>query len=169
MGINASMNGTTYEGVSSVSAGGKTISLVYVDDGGGLPQGVAEISAGSWTQESNQSSGTFDIAHGLSGKPDIIIVNSDYKTRYKAGDTAPNTMLVAFSCNRQEAEMTVAKVSSGYAGSTDAASLDAGIYAENSSDMGIRAVGDEAFTVKAYTNGRLGAGLTYSWIAIRLS
>lgn len=48
--------------------------------GGGLPAGITEIKSGSWTQATNDSSGSFTIPHGCSRTPRFIIVNSDYAT-----------------------------------------------------------------------------------------
>ncbi len=57
--------------------------------GGGLPAGITEIKTGSWTQATNDATGSFTIPHGCSKTPRFIIVNSDYAT---SGATVSNSV-----------------------------------------------------------------------------
>lgn len=167
MAINASVDGTTYEGINKITAGGKTINLVYRDDGESvLPASVAEIAEGSYTQETD-SGVTKTFMHGLSSTPDIIVMWSDFKTRYTSESKPANTTIVGAVWNNAGGFKAYTSVSTSYTGGDNSTSPVAGTPGSEN-DGFITNVGDTSFDVLFKSNRRLGGGLTYKWLAIRL-
>lgn len=167
MAINASVDGVTYNGITKVTAGGKTINLSYHDDGGGdLPAGIAEIKMGTFKPESGVYS-DYNVAHGCGGAPDIIVLYSDYKTAYTSSSTARNTIVVGETWVNKN-HKACAMIGSGYAGSMNAGTVT-GSNIGTASDGAINSVDDTYFTIAAKSNRRLDTPVTYTWIAIRLA
>ncbi len=169
MAINATVDGTTYEGITKISSAGPDINLSYYEEGGDLPQEIAEIMTGSEYQESMTTSGMKSFSHGCTGgAPDIIIMWSDYRTRYKSGDTAQNAIIVGASWYRKQGYKTHTRVPSGYAGTNTASTFSCKNISDTSNYM-IDEVTDTTFSITTAGSRRIDAGLTYRWIAIRLA
>lgn len=164
--INASIDGTSYNNITKILTGGKTVNLSGIADGSDLPQSIAEIKTGSWTQESD--SGTdYTFAHGCAGAPDIIVIDSDFKTRYTSDSKPSNTTIVGEYFNSYVGK-SFATVSTTYTGGSNTSTQFA--TSPVSTDDGyISVVDDTGVTINAASNRRLGGGLTYTWIAIRLA
>lgn len=116
--------------------------------GGGLPGNILEIKTGSWTQATNDSTGSFTIPHGCSKNPLFVIVDSDYAT---SGATINNSvqLLAAVSCIDGTTPAAVQYKNVGGAG------------------MGHNITWDDTNLVFSHTTGgRWRQGNTYTWYAI---
>jgi len=166
MAINASVDGTSYENITKITAGGKEINLSYYDDGGDLPQGIAEIKMGSFKPDSVIYS-DYNVAHGCSGTPDIIVLTSDYKTAYTS-ELKPSNTVIAGDVWIGGLGKFVATISTSYTGESSASTVT-GQSIGGSSDGNISSVDGTNFTIAAKSNRRMETNVTYTWIAIRLA
>lgn len=162
--INATVDGTKYTGIDTITTGGKTISLEQIG-GEGLPEEIGEIKIGSWSQ-ANNSSADYTFAHGCSMTPDIVIVYSDFRTHYTSSVKPSNSTLVGWHWNGIT-NKGYCTVSVSYTGTDDPTSSISGSLA-SSDDGFISAVDSTNVTINCAVNRLLGAGLTYTWIAIVL-
>ena len=165
MAINASVDGVTYEGITKVTAGGKEINLM--ETGGALPSNVAEIKTGTYTPSSADTSNK-ELTHGCSDTPDIIIMWSNYKTYFTSENHPANTTIVAAGWNAPGDSKFYATVDVSYSGTNELSNVS-GANRSSSNDGHIINVGSSTFEIKCVSNRRLGAGLTYTWVAIRLA
>lgn len=168
MSITATVDGTNYSDIETITTGGKTITLTESGGGGGsLPTGVAEIKSGSFSPENDITSGNKEVEHGCSGTPDIIEVWSDYRTRYTPESKPANTTMVGFHYNSKTAKGATS-VGTSYEGNAQPSTM---YNAQDSADGEglIISVDSTKFTIKNHSTRRLGGGLTYKWIAVRLS
>lgn len=165
--INASIDGTSYSNITKIITGGKTINLTGTSEGSDLPQQVAEIKYGTYTQESDTGSAK-DFIHGCASKPDIIILYSDFLTRYTASSKASGTTVVGAVWNNAGGGKMYTTVSADYAGESFSTTNVASTMG-STDDGHITSVDDTKFTVKFVSNRRCGGGLVYSWLAIRLA
>lgn len=162
--INAIVDGTTYTGIETITTGGKTINLEQIG-GEGLPEGIGEIKMGSWTQE-RKSSEDYSFAHGCSMTPDIVVIISDFRTHYTESVKPSNTTIVGEYYNGIT-HKSYCTVSNAYAGSSDPSNNVSGSLALTD-DGYISSVDATNITINCASNRLLGAGLTYTWIAIVL-
>lgn len=170
MAINASIDGVSYNSITKILTGGKTINLSYHDDGGGgsdLPEGIAEIKMGTYSPDSDKTSSQ-SISHGCSGTPDIIVLYSDYKTHYTSDTKPSNTTVVVAHYDAAGGIKNYGTVATTYTGGTNTSSIT-GAEISSTNDGHIIDVGSSTFSIKAVSNRRIGGGLTYTWIAIRLA
>lgn len=115
--------------------------------GGGLPAGITEIQTGSWTQATNDSSGSFTIPHGCSRTPRFIIVNSDYAT---SGASVSNSVQLVAATYGDDGNIS-----------------GSGQLAGGSSGTGGNLTWDNVnMTFFNYTARRWRQGNTYTWYAI---
>lgn len=162
--INAIIDGTTYTGIEKITTGGKTINLEQIG-GEGLPEGIGEIKMGSWTQASNSGS-DYSFAHGCTMTPDIVIIYSDFRTYYTETVKPSTTTLVGWHWNGITNKGCCA-VSNSYTGTLNPSTNMANSLLSND-DGYISAVDATNVTINCASNRVLGAGLTYTWIAIVL-
>ena len=167
MAINAVVDGVTYSGITKVTAGGKEINLSE-SGGGDLPTGFAEIKVGSWDQSSD-SGDDYTFQHGCSGTPDIIIISSNYKTRYTPSSKPANATLVNEYWNSKQGIKVYQTVPATYDGTDGGENSPTAAILSNTNDGFISTVDSSSVTINAANNRRVGGGLTYSWIAIRLA
>lgn len=168
MAINAVVDGVTYSGITKVTAGGKEISLSESGGGGDLPAGIVEIKVGSWEQESD-SSNDYTFNHGCGGTPEIIIISSNYKTRYTPTSKPANATLINEYWNSKQGIKEYQTVPATYDGSEGGENAPSGGALASTNDGFISSVDSSSVTINAAANRRIGGGLTYSWIAIRLA
>lgn len=166
--INANIDGTTYSNITKILTGGKTVNLSGIADGSDLPQQIAEIKAGSWTQESD-SGVDLTFNHGCAGTPDIIIVQTDFRTRYTPSSKPSNTTIVAEYYNGLMGVKMYATVSSTYTGESNPDNSPVAARTPVTDDGYITMVDATSVTINAAANRRIGGGLTYTWFAIRLA
>jgi len=145
------------------------------------PSLLPNFATGVWKQSdtlSRISAKTFE--HGLGGQPDIIVVVSNYKTRYKSdynpksitGSSAATVVGGVFIKNAIREYHTVPATYSG-TGQCGVASM--GISGKSSDTAegyicipSVDGVASETtFTINLSANKRGGAGLTYRWYALR--
>lgn len=162
--INAIVDGTTYTGIETITTGGKTINLEQIG-GEGLPEGIGEIKMGSWTQARN-SGADYSFAHGCTMTPDIVIIYSDFRTHYSESVNPSNTTLVGEYYNRITHKSYCA-VPTTYKGSLNPSANYSNSLA-STDDGYISSVDATNITINCESNRLLGAGLTYTWIAIVL-
>lgn len=162
--INAIVDGTTYTGIDKITTGGKTINLQQIG-GEGLPEGIGEIKMGSWTQASNSGS-DYSFAHGCTMTPDIVIIYSDFRTHYTESVKPSTTTLVGEYYNGITHKAYCA-VDTSYTGTRNPATNVANSLA-STDDGYISTVDATNVTINCAGNRVLGAGLTYTWIAIVL-
>lgn len=165
--INASIDGTTYSNITKIVTGGKDINLSGVVDGSDLPSNVAQIVTGSYTQDSD-SGATKTFTHGCSGTPDIIIMWSDFQTRYTSESKPQGTTIIAECWNGPGKFKAYGTVSTSYTGEGSNVDTPAAATLASTNDGHITNVGDSTFDVLFKSNRRCGGGLTYRWLAIRL-
>lgn len=163
--INAIIDGTTYTGIETITTGGKTINLEQIG-GEGLPEGIGEIKISTYTQETDTSS-TKVLPHGCSMTPDIVIIDSDFKTHYTDSVTAQGTTIVHEYYNGVCGVKMYSAVAVGYKGGSNPSS-NVGASAASTDDGYISAVDETNVTIKSASNRRIGGGLTYTMIAIVL-
>lgn len=169
MAINASVDGTTYNGITKILTGGKTINLSYHDDGGSdLPAQVAEIKYGTYTQESDSGS-TKTFEHGCASAPDIIVMWSDFRTYYTLSNKPANTIVVGECYNYPGGFKSYATVGTSYDGTSPNSTTIVGAQVSQESDGAIYNITDSTFDVLFKSNRRCGGGLKYEWLAIRLA
>ena len=134
---------------------------------GGLPTGIAEVKTGTYYAESNIIT-THTFSHGCNGAPNIIVLWSDYKTVYTPDAHPSNTTVVAAHYDMSGGSKSYASVPNTYSGTTDATSGTRSPIS-NTDSGNISNVNSSTFDILCVSNRRLGAGLTYKWVAIRLS
>ena len=164
MSIKATIDNTDYNGVDTIVVGGKTISLTEIASGA-LPAGFAEIQTGTFTRSSDSST-TKTITHGCSEKPSIIILDSDFRTRYTADSKPSNTTLVMATWFARGMK-TTSCISTSFAGGNSSTS-NAVSTASGTLDGSIANVNDTTFDIGFINTRRNGGGLTYRWYAIVL-
>lgn len=165
--INASIDGASYSNITKIITGGKTVNLSGIADGSDLPAQIAEIKYSTYTQESDSGS-TKSFEHGCAGTPDIIVMWSDYKTRYTSESKPANTTIVGAVWNEPGGFKAYTSVGTSYAGSI-ASTSPASATLASTDDGYITNVGDTTFDILFKSNRRCGGGLTYSILAIRLA
>lgn len=74
MSITATVDGTAYTGIDTITTGGKTIALTE-SGGGGSVGGLTEYNSVTVAGSSASSTGDLTIEHGLTKAPTIIICN----------------------------------------------------------------------------------------------
>ena len=163
---NVSVDGTSYENITKIVTGGKDINLSGVAEGSDHPTGIAEIKMGSWTQQSDSSS-DYTFAHGCSAAPDIVILDSNYRTRYTSESKPSNSTIVGgyYNSNVGKAQTYVDTAYTGTSGTNNQSAAS-----PNSTNDGyISEVNSTSVVINAAANRLIGGGLTYKWIAIRLA
>ena len=164
--ISASVDNVQYDGIESISVGGKSILLSESGSSTpSLPAGIAEIQTGMWTPTTNGSS-TKTITHGCSKKPDIIIVTSNFRTVYSSENQPAYTTTVMLTWKARGIK-TVSTVSTSFTGGTSSTTNNAQTSG-GTLDGSIENVGSETFGIGFASNRRQGSGLTYRWWAIVL-
>ena len=146
-GLIATANATTGNADADLTAAvGALVAGFGQGGGGGLPGNILEIKTGSWTQATNDSTGSFTIPHGCSKNPLFVIVDSDYAT---SGATGGNS-IQTWACVR----------------------CDDGIFAGAGQVAGSNGSGDNlswdnaVLILKHYSPRRWRQGNTYTWYAI---
>lgn len=166
MAINASIDGVSYNDITKIVTGGKNILLSYIDSGGDLPECIAEIAYGTYTQATDTGA-TKTFTHGCAAKPDIIILWSDFLTRYTSESPASGSTIVGVVWNNAGGFKAYTTVSAGYSGETYSTAPYAATLG-STDDGHITNVGDSTFDILFKSNRRCGGGLKYEWLSIRL-
>lgn len=117
--------------------------------GGGLPGNILEIKTGSWTQATNDSTGSFTIPHGCSKQPLFVLVTSDYATSGATGNNSIQLAAMVAAVNGEFA--TAAQVDSSGTSTRE-------VLTSDDTNM--------VFTNRSGTRWR--QGNTYTWYAIAM-
>ena len=75
MSITATIDGTAYSGIETITTGGKTIALTESGGGGGSVGGLTEYNSVTVSGSSANSLGDLTVEHGLTKAPAIVICN----------------------------------------------------------------------------------------------
>jgi hypothetical protein len=128
--------------------------------GGGetLPNNITAINGNTWTQATNLgANGTLEIIHGLTDIPDVIVISSN------VFDIKPSNYNLAYMFYETKAQSFGYSV---YYNDSISTRVNYNI-ADVSGKQGITSVDSSKFTITTAGNRMLGAGVTYSWIALR--
>lgn len=165
MSVNATIDGTQYNDINTITVGGKNIMLV--GEGGELPSGIAEIKVGEFSSE-NEVSSEYSFNHGCSSTPDIVIINSNYTQRYSSDVPPAHTTIVGSFWDSASKVKSYAAITTTYTTGSEPTSCYA--VKLSSTDVGfISNVDETKVYINAASTKRIGAGLTYKYIAIVLS
>ena len=166
--INASIDGTSYPDITKIITGGKTINLSGINEGSDLPAQIAEIKYSTFSENADAGV-TVTEPHGCSGTPDIIIIWSDFRTHYTSSVKPQGSTIVGMTYNGPAGVKDYSLCDTTYTGTTGPNNNPGCAGLSSTNDGHITDVGDSTFSILAKSNRRIGAGLTYSVLAIRLA
>lgn len=94
MAINAIVDGRTFNGIETITTGGKTIALSETGGGGGSVGDLTEYNTVTVAGSTASNTGDLTVMHGLTKEPKIIIMAID-----KVLTTEDKGICVAFAYN----------------------------------------------------------------------
>lgn len=143
-------------GDETIDTYSELISRIKGGVGADLPSNITAINGGTWTQATISKAGdTFDIMHGLTETPDVIIITSDTQEIAPTNNT-PTFESIYYDANNNS--MGCVSYSKGV--------FSRAWYAFDTATSGITAVDNKTFTITTVSNRCLYTGVTYSWIAV---